>query len=74
MRLVSKLWLLRKPTWDDLVVFLAWILAVGLSSAIMFGATVGLGKVDVEILSEWTAPLCVVAARYPMAPACNVDE
>jgi hypothetical protein len=57
MRLVSKLWLVRKPTWDDFVVCVAWVLAVGLSSTIMFGSTVGLGKVDVEILPDWEAPL-----------------
>jgi hypothetical protein len=57
MRLTSKLWLVKKATWDDLVVFFAWILAVGLSTAIMFGATVGLGKVDAQILPEWIVPL-----------------
>jgi hypothetical protein len=57
MRLYCKLCLVRKPTWDDLVVVLAWISAVGLSISIMFGSTVGLGKVDAEILPEWQAPL-----------------
>jgi hypothetical protein len=57
MRLISKLWLVNKPTWDDLVVFLAWIFAVGLSSSIMYGATVGLGKEDADILPEWDASL-----------------
>jgi putative heme degradation protein len=57
MRLFCKLWLVRKPTWDDLVVSLAWVLTLGLSSAVMFGSTVGLGKVDAEILPEWQEPL-----------------
>jgi hypothetical protein len=50
---------LRKSTGDDLVVILAWVFVVGLSTTIMFGSTVGLGKVDAEILPEWHAPLSV---------------
>jgi putative heme degradation protein len=57
MRLISKLWLLRRPTWDDLVVCIAWLFAVGLSISIMYGTTVGLGKRDVDILEQWEAPL-----------------
>jgi putative heme degradation protein len=57
MRLISKLWLVRRPTWDDLVVCFAWVFAVGMSSSIMYGSTVGLGKVDAEIPSEWLTPL-----------------
>jgi hypothetical protein len=69
MRLVSKLWLVKNPTWDDLVVFFAWILAVGMSTAIMFGATVGLGKVDAQILPEWIVPLWVITAGVHVVPA-----
>ncbi len=57
MRLISKLWLVNKPTWDDLVVCIAWVFAVGLSTSIMYGSTVGLGKRDVDILHEWVKPL-----------------
>jgi hypothetical protein len=62
MRLVSKFWLVKKRTWDDLVVFLGWVLALGLSTAVMVGTTVGLGKVDVQILPEWQETLYVMAA------------
>jgi hypothetical protein len=57
MRLVSKLWLVKNPTWDDLMACVAWVLAVGLSVAVMYGSTVGLGKVDADILPEWKDPL-----------------
>jgi hypothetical protein len=40
-------------------------LTVGLSTDIMFGATVGLGKVDAQILPEWTLPLWVITAGVP---------
>jgi hypothetical protein len=67
MRLVSKLWLVgsrrghlclvRRLAGDDLVVCLAWVFTIGVSSAIMYGSTVGLGKVDAAIASEWWTPL-----------------
>src|SRR4051794_3821389 len=74
MRLVSKLCLVKKPTSDDVVVFLAWMLAVGLSIAIMFGATVGLGKVDAQILPEMILPLWVITAGAPMLVVFPTDR
>jgi hypothetical protein len=57
MRLVSKLWLIRRPTGDDLVVCVASVFTIGVSSAIMYGSTAGLGKVDPAIPTEWWTPL-----------------
>jgi hypothetical protein len=58
-RLISKLWLTWKPTWDDLVVCIAWAFAAGLSATIMFATTVGLGNLDKDISSNDQKPLWV---------------
>jgi hypothetical protein len=60
LRLVSKFWLVRRPTWDDLAVCVAWLFTAGLSISIMYGTTVGLGKLDSAIPDDHQRALSVV--------------
>ncbi|TVY84482.1 L-fucose-proton symporter [Lachnellula suecica] len=61
-RLISRFGILRHRTADDLFIILAWadwrkFLAFGLSFAIDYGASKGLGRHDGDIPQEWQAPL-----------------
>lgn len=56
-RLVSRLWIVRNFTWDDFFIVCSILIAFGLSFAIDYGTTKGLGKGDQDILPEWTGPL-----------------
>ncbi|KAG9247962.1 putative L-fucose permease [Calycina marina] len=56
-RLLSRFVILKKRTWDDWVIFLAWAIALGLSFAINYGAWNGLGRHDVNIPDDWLPAL-----------------
>ncbi|KAH8775178.1 major facilitator superfamily domain-containing protein [Hyaloscypha finlandica] len=57
LRMISKLGILRKTSWDDYFVILAWWIAFGLSFSICFASRHGLGKRDDGIHTEWQKPL-----------------
>jgi fucose permease len=48
-RMICRFFIVRRVTWDDRIMILAWLLAFFLSFSICFGATVGLGKHDANI-------------------------
>ncbi|KAI1331736.1 fucose permease [Xylariaceae sp. FL0255] len=48
-RLGCRIWIVRHVAWDDYFIVAAWILAFGLSFAIDFGVTKGLGRHDADI-------------------------
>ncbi|RMZ69477.1 MFS transporter [Pyrenophora seminiperda CCB06] len=51
------MFVVRKPGWDDYTMLLAWVLAFGASFTICYGTTKGLGRKQVNIPSEWQAPM-----------------
>ncbi|KAG5964865.1 hypothetical protein E4U56_002048 [Claviceps arundinis] len=51
-RIICRYWIVRRVTWDDRIMILAWILALFLSSAIDYGVMVGLGKHDSHISDD----------------------
>ncbi|KFY79883.1 hypothetical protein V499_01188 [Pseudogymnoascus sp. VKM F-103] len=51
-RLVTRLGLAKKSTWDDLVIVVGWILALGVTLSIVFGVANGLGRHDADIPHE----------------------
>ncbi|KAG5965368.1 hypothetical protein E4U58_002867 [Claviceps cyperi] len=51
-RIICRCWIVRRVTWDDRIMILAWILALSLSSAIDYGVMVGLGKHDSHISDD----------------------
>ncbi|KAI9801270.1 MAG: hypothetical protein M1833_002840 [Piccolia ochrophora] len=57
LRMVSRIAIVRKVSWDDYFLVLAWTIAFGLSFSICYGTSRGLGRHDVDILPVWHAPL-----------------
>ncbi|KAH9876341.1 hypothetical protein J1614_004220 [Plenodomus biglobosus] len=56
-RLISRFAIVRKPTWDDYTMMVAWMLAFGASFSICYGTTKGLGRRQENIPLEWLAPM-----------------
>ncbi|KAG6009184.1 hypothetical protein E4U43_000033 [Claviceps pusilla] len=53
-RMICRCCIVRRVTWDDRIMFLAWLLAVCLSTCIDYGVMVGLGKYDAHIsVYDW---------------------
>jgi len=48
-RLVSRFFIVRRVTWDDRIIVLAWLLAFGVSFTVNFGVRYGLGRHDEDI-------------------------
>ncbi|KHN94011.1 L-fucose permease [Metarhizium album ARSEF 1941] len=48
-RMVCRYFIVRRVSWDDRVMMVAWLIAFFLSFSICYGATVGLGKHDDDI-------------------------
>ncbi|KAH8589652.1 hypothetical protein B0O99DRAFT_692381 [Bisporella sp. PMI_857] len=61
-RIISRFGIVKRPGWDDYTIILAWILAFGMSTAIAFGASKGLGLHKESIQTSWVYPLLV--SRY----------
>jgi hypothetical protein len=56
-RLISRFAIVRNRTWDDWFMIIAWFFAFGLSFAIDYGTSKGLGSRDVDIKDEWLPAL-----------------
>lgn len=56
-RIISRFAILKHRTADDWIIILAWFLAFGLSFAIDFGTSKGLGERDEEIPEAWMPSL-----------------
>ncbi|KAI0521775.1 fucose permease [Xylaria bambusicola] len=56
-RLACRSFIVRQVSWDDYFIVIAWFLAFGLSFAIDYGATIGLGRHDVDIPAHNRDPL-----------------
>ncbi|EPE35356.1 MFS general substrate transporter [Glarea lozoyensis ATCC 20868] len=52
-RLISRFVILKNRTADDWCIILAWFIAFGLSFAIDFGTSKGLGRHDIDIPHDW---------------------
>lgn len=77
-RLVCRTLIVRRVSWDDYFMILAWILAVGLTCTIDVGTSVGLGKFDVDIAAEDRLPLrkteyafSVLYVSFPILLYCS---
>ncbi|KAF2399179.1 MFS general substrate transporter [Trichodelitschia bisporula] len=57
LRLVSKFGIVRRVSLDDYFMILAWCIAFGLSFAICYGTSVGLGRHQAAIPDDWNSPL-----------------
>ena len=56
-RLISRFVILKNRTADDWCIILAWLIAFGLSFAIDYGTSKGLGRHDVDIPRSWLGDL-----------------
>ncbi|KAJ4407438.1 hypothetical protein N0V82_009928 [Gnomoniopsis sp. IMI 355080] len=56
-RIICRTLIVRRVSWDDYFMVLAWLLAVGLTITIDVGTSAGLGKFDVDIPAEDRLPL-----------------
>lgn len=55
-RLFCRRFIVKNISWDDRIIFLAWLISFGLSFTINFGTHKGLGRHDVDIPEEdWGA-------------------
>ncbi|CAD6444800.1 4d4500dc-d5f4-4f54-8bcd-c12e6fac5846 [Sclerotinia trifoliorum] len=52
-RLVSRFGILESRSWDDWFIILSWFFAFGLTFAIDYATTKGLGRLDGDIKDEW---------------------
>ncbi|KAI1167598.1 major facilitator superfamily domain-containing protein [Nemania serpens] len=53
-RLTCRAFIVRQVSWDDYFIIIAWVLAFGLSFAIDYGTTRGLGRHDADIsVHDW---------------------
>lgn len=57
LRLISRSCIVRKVGWDDHFIILAWLIAFGMSVAICYGTSVGLGRHEVDIPAAWVDEL-----------------
>src|SRR5690242_5371876 len=57
LRLMSRIFVVKKPGWDDYTMFAAWLLAFGASFSIIFGTTRGLGRHQDDIPVDWLEPM-----------------
>lgn len=48
-RLVTRAGIVKRLSWDDYFIALAWFLAFGLAFTIDYGSTKGLGRLDINI-------------------------
>lgn len=55
-RLVCRCFIVRRVTWDDWIIFFAWLVAFFISFTIDFGVNKGLGRHDGNIADhDWAA-------------------
>lgn len=53
-RMICRFFIVRRVSWDDRIMILAWLIAFFLSFSICYGSTVGLGKHDENISdADW---------------------
>ncbi|TKX22178.1 MFS transporter-like protein 101 [Elsinoe australis] len=52
-RFLSRVWIVKRVTLDDYIMAVAWAIAFGLAFAICYGATVGLGRHEVDVPAAW---------------------
>ncbi|KZF25820.1 MFS general substrate transporter [Xylona heveae TC161] len=57
LRLFSRSVIVHRISWDDYFIFIAWIFACGFSISVCYGASVGLGRHESDILQQWQTPL-----------------
>ncbi|GAW25682.1 putative l-fucose permease [Rosellinia necatrix] len=77
-RLACRTFIVRQVTWDDYFIIIAWALAFGLSFAIDYGTSKGLGRHDANIKAEdWDAlrrseyTFTVLYVRHSLDPGCE---
>ncbi|PNS20006.1 hypothetical protein CAC42_1453 [Sphaceloma murrayae] len=57
LRLISRAYVVKRVSLDDRIMGLAWVIAFGLAFTICYGATVGLGRHEVDVPTSWQKPL-----------------
>lgn len=53
LRMLSRIAIVKKVTVDDHFIVLAWVIAAGLSAAICFGTSRGLGRHEEDVPDDW---------------------
>lgn len=64
LRLISRFGVVKKPMWDDYFIILAWLLAFGTSFSICYGTSVGLGRHQADVLSNWESAMKKAAYAF----------
>ncbi|OBT63173.1 hypothetical protein VE03_07852 [Pseudogymnoascus sp. 23342-1-I1] len=57
LRMISRIFITRHTTWDDYMMVIAWIIALGGSLVILLAAQSGFGLMDVDLKPEWIPSL-----------------
>ena len=53
LRMISRVWIVKKIAVDDYFIATAWVIAVGFSAAICYGCFWGLGRHESNVPGEW---------------------
>lgn len=57
LRFISRIGIVKRLQLDDYFIIAAWIVSFGLSFAVCYGTSVGLGRHEVDVPPAWNAPL-----------------
>ncbi|KAF3760728.1 MFS general substrate transporter [Cryphonectria parasitica EP155] len=56
-RMICRAWIVKRVSWDDYLIIIAWVLAAGLTTTIDVGTSFGLGRHDEDIADADLLPL-----------------
>ncbi|KAI9725607.1 MAG: hypothetical protein M1834_009762 [Cirrosporium novae-zelandiae] len=57
LRMLSRIRVVRRVSYDDYFMVLAWMLGFGIAFSICYGTSVGLGRHEVDVRPEWESSL-----------------
>ena len=70
LRLISRFVVVRKSGMDDYTMILAWLLAMGASVSICYGASKGLGRRQEDIPKEWLRSMKQASWAFSVLYVC----
>lgn len=73
LRLVSRIGIVRRVQADDYFMIAAWLVAFGLSFAVCYGTSVGLGRHQVDVPPEWNPALKKSEYAFSVLYVCATE-
>lgn len=72
-RILCRAVIVRRVSWDDYFIILAWLLAAALTTAVDVGARYGLGRHDEDIPSSYRLPLRKAEYAFSVLYVCVIS-